>query len=277
MELTIQQTNNTKGVAILMMLCLHLFNTRDYIGLFEPLIFIGKNPSTYYVSLFCDCCVAIYCFCSGYGLYIGFTKKPEIYKRKNYVRIFKLYINYWIILLLFAVLLGWILNNPGHPGTWQKFILNFVALDPSYNGAWWFFTTYIFLVFASPVLFKIIIKFNPIIILIISFIIYSLAYIQRIKIPLVFDSYILNWLFRQMALFGTSVFPFIIGALFFKYKIYSKIYYIIKTFKFPNFTPTHSLICDSRAWACTIVICCCFYWNYFHCLLQRIGYAGKTQ
>src|SRR5665647_815808 len=142
MELTINQTSNTKGIAIMMMLFLHLFN-RSYQGLFEPIIFIGQTPLTYYISLFCDCCVAIYCFCSGYGLYIGYIKKPEIYNKKNYSRIFRLYINYWIVLLIFAVLLGWVLNDSNHPGNWQKFILNFTALDPSYNGAWWFFTTYI--------------------------------------------------------------------------------------------------------------------------------------
>ena len=63
MELTQTQTNNSKGIAILMMLCLHLFNTLNYQGLFVPLIFIGDKPLVYYISLFCDCCVPIYCFC----------------------------------------------------------------------------------------------------------------------------------------------------------------------------------------------------------------------
>ena len=38
MELSKKQTDITKGVAILLMLLLHLFCTREYEGIFEPLI-----------------------------------------------------------------------------------------------------------------------------------------------------------------------------------------------------------------------------------------------
>jgi surface polysaccharide O-acyltransferase-like enzyme len=68
MEISIQKTNQLKSVAILMMLCLHLFN-QDYHGLFQPLLFVGSQPLSYYVSLFCDACVPIFAFVSGYGLF----------------------------------------------------------------------------------------------------------------------------------------------------------------------------------------------------------------
>ena len=65
MNLTKNQIKMTKGVAILFMLLLHLFCTKSYEDLYIPLIFIGDTPLVYYLALFGDCCVAIYCFCSG--------------------------------------------------------------------------------------------------------------------------------------------------------------------------------------------------------------------
>ena len=72
MELTKNQIKMTKGIAILFMLLLHLFCTKAYEDLYTPLLFIGDIPLVYYLALFGDCCVAIYCFCSGYGLIISY-------------------------------------------------------------------------------------------------------------------------------------------------------------------------------------------------------------
>ena len=71
MELSKKQTEITKGVAILFMLLLHLFCTKQYSGLFTPIIKIGNVPLIYYLALFGDMCVAMYCFCSGAGTYNG--------------------------------------------------------------------------------------------------------------------------------------------------------------------------------------------------------------
>ena len=49
MELTKKQVSITKGVAILFMLLLHLFCTKDYQGLFTPLIMIKGVPLVYVV------------------------------------------------------------------------------------------------------------------------------------------------------------------------------------------------------------------------------------
>jgi len=86
MKITLRQTSHLKAIAILMMLGLHLFN-RDYSGLFQPLIFVGKEPLSYYISLFCDACVPIFAFVSGYGLYYSYysqipTKKLTHTKKK---------------------------------------------------------------------------------------------------------------------------------------------------------------------------------------------------
>ena len=224
MELTKNQIKMTKGIAILFMLLLHLFCTKTYEGLYTPLIFIGDMPLAYYLALFGDCCVAIYCFCSGYGLIISYKNNKENYSKNNLIRIFKLYINLWIILFIFVVILGPIMGQgESYPGNLKKFILTFTALDPAYNGSWWFFTTYIILVLLSPITSKIILKYNSILVIALSFIFYVVVYIQRIKGLIVLDNNILNWFIRQIALFGTSQLPFIIGSVFAHKKIYSKL------------------------------------------------------
>ena len=235
MELTKNQIKITKGIAILFMLLLHLFCTKSYKGLYTPVLFIGNIPLVYYLALFGDCCVAIYCFCSGYGLLISYKNNEQKYFKNNIIRILKLYINYWVILFLFVNLLGTIMGQGDkYPGDFKKFILTFTGVSPAYNGAWWFFTTYIILVLVSPMINKLIIKYNNIIILALSFIYYFIGYIQRIKGILVFDNNILNWFIRQLALFGTSQFPFIIGVIFAHNKIYSKLYNIINHKKYKN-------------------------------------------
>ena len=233
MELTKNQIKITKGIAILFMLFLHLFCTKAYDGLYTPLLFIEDIPLVYYFALFGDCCVAIYCFCSGYGLLISYKNNKEKYNNNNIIRIFKLYINYWIILLIFVVILGPIMGQASnYQGSFKKFILTFTAIDPAYNGDWWFFTTYIILV--SPFINKIVIKYNNILILGLSFIFYVAAYIQRIKGVIVIDNEVLNWIIRQIALFGTSQLPFIIGAVFAHKKIYSKLNSMSSKIKYKN-------------------------------------------
>ena len=203
MELTKKQTSITKGIAILFMLLLHLFCTKEYNNLFTPIIMIGKTPLIYYIALFGDCCVAIYCFCSGYGLMCTYKNNHGEYNKKNLIRVFKLYINFWIILFLFVVVLGYITGNfDTYPGDLKTFILNFTAISVSYNGAWWFFTTYIILVILSKGINKIIEKYNSILILCISFVIYSVCYVQRINTVIVFNNEILNWGITQIALLG---------------------------------------------------------------------------
>ncbi|EOU1694829.1 acyltransferase family protein [Clostridium perfringens] len=235
MELTKRQIDITKGVAILFMLLLHLFCTKDYIGLFKPLIMFGNVPLIYYFALFGDMCVAIYCFCSGYGLMIVYKNNEKTYIKKNIIRLLKLYVNFWIILIIFVLVLGPILGlENNYPGSFKTFILTFLAIDPAYNGAWWFLTTYILLVLASPYINKIIIKYNPIVILILSFGIYFVAYIQRTMVPIVSHNEFINYLIRQSALFGTSLFPYIVGGVFSDKNIYSKLSVMFNKLKLKN-------------------------------------------
>ena len=139
MELSKKEVKITKGIAILFMLLLHLFCTKTYEGVFTPILFIRDVPLIYYFSLFGDCCVAIYCFCSGYGLFLSYENNNNDYNKNNRVRILKLYINTWIVLFLFVIILGAITRNSSvYPINIKEFLLTITLINPAYNGAWWF-------------------------------------------------------------------------------------------------------------------------------------------
>lgn len=232
--ISLQKSNQLKSIAILMMLFLHLFN-RDYNGLFEPLIFIGENPLSYYISLFCDACVPIFAFVSGYGLYYKYNQNKADFRKGNYVRLKKLYINYWIIIILFAVLLGYLLAEPGYPGNLTKFILNFTGFNPSYNGAWWFFTTYVFFVLTAGFWFRLIDRINPVIYLSVLLIIYVIAFYFRVYQSAIFEHTLLNYLHRQSALYFCTLFQFMAGAFALKYNWHQKVTFLFSKIKGRSF------------------------------------------
>jgi hypothetical protein len=215
-NISLEQSNHLKTIAILMMLFLHLFN-RDYEGLFIPLIFVGDQPLSYYISLFCDACVPIFAFASGYGLYYKYKNSPKTYKTDNFKRLKKLYLNYWIILLLFAVGVGFLLGSNDIPGSWSKFILNLTAVHPSYNGAWWFFTTYVFFVLSCSFWFRLLDKFNPYIYLGVLVVLYFISFYFRIYKPAAYSNVLLNWTQSQVVLYFCTLFQFMLGAFFYKY------------------------------------------------------------
>jgi hypothetical protein len=217
LSITKKQSHQIQSIAILMMLFLHLFN-RDYKGLFQPLIFLGKQPISYYFSLFSDACVPIFAFISGYGLYYKYNENSQTYKGDNRKKIKELYVKYWLILVIFAVVLGLAIGKEGYPGSWLKLILNITALNPSYNGAWWFFTTYILFVISSPFWFQLLEKINPYVYLGGLVLIYLISFYLRIYRTNLFNNEFLNWLQTQSALYFCTLLQFMMGAFFYHYK-----------------------------------------------------------
>lgn len=223
MSIHIQQSNQLKVIAILMMLFLHLFNTLDYTGLYEPMLFVGDTPLVYYLSLFCDACVPIFAFVSGYGLYFKYLQNKHGYNRGNKLRLKKLYIHYWVVLLLFAVFLGALVGKEGYPGSWLRFFENFSGLNPSYNGAWWFFTTYVFFVLTSAFWFKVLDTLNPYFLVFILLLLYALAFYFRVYKASLFHNALGNWMQVQLALYFCTLFQFMLGAFALKYSWNSRV------------------------------------------------------
>lgn len=233
MQISVQKSSQLKAIAILMMLFLHLFN-RDFRGLFQPILFVGSQPLSYYLSLFCDACVPIFAFVTGYGLYYKYRTGSGSYRKENFLRLKKLYINYWIILVIFAVVLGLILGKEGYPGNINKLLLNFFGVDPSYNGAWWFFTTYVFFVLSSKFWFRVLDNSNPYLFFTGLLGIYLVAFYFRMYKVSFTDNDFINYLHRQAALYFCTLFQFMIGAFALKYKWNSRVTLVFQQFRYRN-------------------------------------------
>ncbi len=222
MELSKSDTKMTKGLAILFMVLLHLFARKTNLP-YECIKLGNGVPLIYYFGLFGDCCVAIYCFCSGYAMQLILEKAKSLkeYYKGRLKSLLKFLTNYWIVLILF-VIVGLITGDSDVPGSFKNFVLNFFLLR-SYNGAWWFVLIYVILVLLSGTMYSMVKKYNPIIINVLFIIIYGLAYIQRMKVVINVGIVSVDSVLSILALLGTSILPFVWGMYFYKYKLFTKI------------------------------------------------------
>lgn len=94
MDITYEESLRLKGIAILMMIWLHCFNSwinPDYV--YEAFIYISNYPLAYRISYIAGSVVPLYCFLSGYGLS---KKRPY-----NFFYVRKKYGNYYVYIGLF--------------------------------------------------------------------------------------------------------------------------------------------------------------------------------
>ena len=204
-----QDSTAAKGMAILAMAFLHLFCRTENLP-YTPLAVIGKTPLIYYFGLFGDICVPVYCFISGYAQYLLREKEGKSFCKSIIKRLAKFYLGYLVVLILFT-LIGLMSGSETIPVSFEKFIGNLFLAGMSYNGAWWFVLTYIFLVLLSPLLTGISKKTNPFLLISVSGAVYLAAYIFRFVHVISLPGKILPWIFTQLLLIGTSQFSFIAG------------------------------------------------------------------
>lgn len=161
-ELSKEHIQMTKGLAITSMILLHLFARKGTDVYGTPLFWLNaQTPIVYYLGLLSEVCVSLYCLCSGYAHYrLGEKKGLTFYN--NFQRMLKFLLNFWIVCLLFSIL-GIIFDSTGRiPQGMLTFLENFFLLRISYNGAWWFAATYIYLIILSSFIFKIVKSSNSI-------------------------------------------------------------------------------------------------------------------
>lgn len=144
-----EDTAILKGIAIVAMLCHHLNAPGGGIHV-QDVSFFWK-----WVGILGKICVAIFVFCSGYGLGAQFSKAPigrtirerAIWSVKFLLRRFlKFYANYWVIFLLFVpitvLLFGRSLQDAYGESVsipWHLFLDVFgLQGSHSYNVTWWF-------------------------------------------------------------------------------------------------------------------------------------------
>ena len=142
-----------KGIAILLMLLLHLFNTQERVAACTTYVmFWNHKPLVYALSRVAGFCVPIYLFVSGYGHAISLLRG-----RLNFghclQRIRKLYVNFWVIFFIFIPIACWV-QPTAYPRGATVFLQNMIGLDFSYNKEWWFLLPYVVLALLSPFLFR---------------------------------------------------------------------------------------------------------------------------
>ncbi len=147
--MTPKETTILKGVAILFMLYLHLFNSMNQVELCTNLICIGGIPLAHILSR-CTNPVAIYLLLSGYGLY---KTRERLTARNTSRRLAKLYIHYWISMGIF-VAIGSVIAPEKYPGTLSDFIVNLTSWHTTYNIQIWFLLPYAIMILTAPYLFE---------------------------------------------------------------------------------------------------------------------------
>lgn len=207
--MTKEQTNILKGIAILMMLFLHLFNGSNLTDVCEPLLFIGSTPLVHIISKACNP-VGIFLMLSGYGLsYTYFRGKLSFNGQEH--RLFKLYIHYWIILLIF-VSIGSFVRPEKYPGSLSDIIMNFTSISNSYNSETWFLFAYALLSLTSVWIFKCIDKLGCVKSIIITWILYMISCYITSRYIAVNKAYT-EW-YTYIITYFNVLFSFVIGAVF---------------------------------------------------------------
>lgn len=207
------ESQQVKGLAILMMLWYHLFDQADYFMLYSD-ICISGNTLSYY---FARCCNPVYIFLviSGYGLYVSFKSGASLKRRisKNS----KLYAKYAIIVTFFVII--------GHICGIEKFdsistyFKNITLYDTNYLVVYWFLLPYIIISICSRYILRVFERI-PYLSLIVSAIIYfSVCYCYSRFGKYIWSSPLLDNLLHTIYL----VFPFLVGAYFAKYEVFSVI------------------------------------------------------
>lgn len=139
--MTKEQSLQLKGVAILMMLWLHLFNTAERVAECTTCInFLNGKPLVYALARVAGLCVPIYLFISGYGL----AKSTDLRGSALWRRLRRVYSHYWLVFIIF-IPIGCFLAPVHYPGNIWEAVLNFFSLSESYNQEWWFLLPYVVL------------------------------------------------------------------------------------------------------------------------------------
>lgn len=227
MELEKKDTQMAQGVAILTMVILHLFNKKGADVYGSPLIWVKPGvPLVYYLGFLCDICVPLYCFCTGYALFVQFNSMElKKYTKRTHTRLIKFLIHFWVICIIFSII-GIIFDQYGEvPGNIYRFLGNFFLLEHTYNGAWWFASTYVVFILISPFFLKLAKKADSRVLFIIFAIIFCAYYICNVMDMFDVspeDYYWKGFLLRKVSDLWYVSFFYVVGMLFAKEKIISR-------------------------------------------------------
>ena len=160
-NLSLSDTNALKGIALILLLCHHLFYIQD--GSYNDILVFGKYPLVQEFGLACKVCVAIFVFLSGYGLAMKYSHTLLNIREFYATRFTKLMMGYWFVWLLFIpVGILFFDRTPEvvyHNHIVWKFLADFLGLAYNFgfygfNPTWWFMSCILVLYLLFPLLFK---------------------------------------------------------------------------------------------------------------------------
>ena len=160
--------------------------------------------------------VPFFLIISGYGLTIG-RNKPFTSRLVSCLRLLS---RYWLVLTVF-LLIGLIVNPTAYCNSILEVLYNYSSWQTSYNGECWFLFPYLCLVLASPYLIKFIERNKPIIVLLITTLVYlfTLLCLKFWGITYIYDQPSLFHLIR----FVQFLLPFSLGSMAFLHHWYVRI------------------------------------------------------
>lgn len=203
-----------KGIAILMMLFYHLFNRTNINELCTPLIMIGDTPLVHYLSQACYP-VPFFLILSGYGLtYLYRHNRLGI--RSESLRLFKLYIHYWIVLLIFMPIAYCL-----YPTIYKYDILhiigNITAIRCNYNGEVWFLFPYAIISLTAYPIINYLYQLNGKIKIFFTITFYIIFFmIAKYMSFCLSDNLSINIIQQQFIYYVILIFYFVLGVLLYK-------------------------------------------------------------
>lgn len=203
--MTKEESTILKGVAILLMLFLHLFNTTNLPDICQPLLYVGDQPLVHILTRASNP-VAFFIILSGYGLHFTYDY-GKLSLRSQGQRLLKLYVHYWLILLIF-VSIGCFVRPNVYPGDIWKIIGNVTSWNNTYNYETWFLFPYAVISLCSYPIFKLMDKMGNVrSLLLFFFISFGCAYItsRYIAVYKLYDSILAHILTCFGFLFGFGI------------------------------------------------------------------------
>lgn len=228
MELGKKDTRMSQGVAILAMVSAHLYVQKGAEVHGSPLIWVSEGvPLIYYLGFLGGICLPFYCFCTGYALFLQFNQMElKEFLKKTYFRLFKFLVHFWVICIIFSIV-GLIFDQDRWvPGNIYRFLCNFFLMEHTYNGAWWFASTYVAFILLSPLFLKLAKKADSRVLFIVFAIIFCGYYLCKVMRLFEADPQEYYWkgfLLRKLSDLWYVLFFYIVGMLFAKEKTISRI------------------------------------------------------
>lgn len=201
-----------KGIVIIMMVFLHLFNG-NHTDLCVNLLYVGDVPFAKWLSNACGP-VAFFLLFSGYGLAYTYDKKG-VTLLQQCRRILKLYIHYWIVLAIFLTI-GWYMYPDRYPGTLGRLISNMTGWETDYNFEMWFLLPYSLISVSSRYIIQAIERIGHLQSVILTAILYfcTCYFISRYHATLLAE----NGLLGLLIVYLQFIYPFTVGMVFYKAK-----------------------------------------------------------